>query len=56
MIKKLLESFKRIFSIVKIAKKPSYLEIKKLLEFILFLTIFIGILGFVFYVIGLLLF
>ncbi|MEM0476094.1 MAG: hypothetical protein QW367_00445 [Candidatus Aenigmatarchaeota archaeon] len=54
MIKKIIEFFKKIIYIIKIAKKPTYSEIKKIIEFIFFLTIFIGIIGFIFYLFGLL--
>lgn len=55
MFKKIIEFFKRMFYIIKIAKKPTQSEIKKLLKFILFLVFSIGILGFIFYSIELLL-
>lgn len=54
MFKKLIEFSKKLIYIIKIAKKPSFGEVKKLFYFIMLLTFVIGILSFLFYVIGLL--
>jgi len=54
MFSKLLEIFKKLIYIVKIAKKPSYKEIKTLFKFLLFFFFLIGGLGFLFYIIGIL--
>jgi len=54
MIKKFLEIFKKIVYILKIAKKPSYREIKTLFKFLILLFFIVGGLGFLFYILGIL--
>ncbi|MEM5828296.1 MAG: hypothetical protein QW197_02200 [Candidatus Aenigmatarchaeota archaeon] len=55
-LKKFFETLKKVFWVVKIAKKPSYGEIKRLFKFLIFFSLFIGFLAFLFYFIGILFF
>jgi len=54
MFLKLFEVIKKIIYVVRIAKKPSYKEIKVLFKFLTLFFFLIGGLGFLFYIVGIL--